>query len=229
MKKIQSITLLLLFSIVNIYAQKNDFERELHIGVGGGILSSSIDFMPGRTQKFNMGIHGGVSAKYISEKHLGLILELNYAQKGWASEFEPESDFQYSKTLHYIELPFMTHVYFGNKARFVFNAGPQIGFLLGDTYSANESFKTYLDGIVASSPNDPSIAQYTSELRRFDYGITGGLGMEIRSGIGNFQLEGRYYFGLGDIYENRKSKQNIFNRSANRNIIAKLTYYFPMK
>lgn len=90
----------------------------------------------------------------------------------------------------------------------------------------SDSFKKFLDEAMEVSPNEPAVAQYSSELRRFDYGITGGLGMEFKSGIGNLQLEGRYYFGLGDVFENRKSRNNIFNRSANRNIIVKLTYFF---
>lgn len=227
MKKLLHIILFtLILGIVN--AQSNAFEKELYIGFGGGALSSSIDFQPSKLQLFNMGMHAGVSAKYITEKNLGLLLELNYVQKGWEEEFEDNPEYQYNRALHYLELPFMTHIYFGNKVRFVINAGPQVGFLFGDNTSMSDSFKEHLSSAIEESPNDPSVAQYTAELRRFDYGITGGIGMEFKSGVGNFQLEGRYYFGLGDIFENRKSKNNVFNRSANRNIVAKLTYFFPL-
>lgn len=227
MKRIFQI-LLFIFTLGHLSAQSEDFQKELYIGFGGGALSSSIDFQPSQLQMFNMGIHAGVSAKYITEKNLGLLLEINYAQKGWAEEFETQPDLSYSRALHYVEMPFMTHVYFGNKVRFVINAGPQIGFLFADNATMSDSFKTYLSEAVSSSPDDPSVAQYTADLKRFDYGITGGAGIEFKSGIGNFQLEGRYYFGLGDVFENRKSKNNIFNRSANRNIVAKLTYFFKL-
>ena len=59
--------------------------------------------------------------------------------------------------------------------------------------------------------------------KKIDYGITAGMGVEIRTGIGNFALEGRYYMGFGDIYNNKK--QDPYSRSANRVISAKLTYY----
>lgn len=227
MKKLLHIILFtLILGIVN--AQSNAFEKELYIGFGGGALSSSIDFQPSKLQLFNMGMHAGVSAKYITEKNLGLLLELNYVQKGWEEEFEDNPEYQYNRALHYLELPFMTHIYFGNKVRFVINAGPQISFLFADNTTINDSFKNYLEGAVDIDPNHPSVAQYHSDLKRFDYGITGGAGIEFKSGIGNFQLEGRYYFGLGDIFENRKSKDNIFSRSANRNIVAKLTYFFKL-
>ena len=63
----------------------------------------------------------------------------------------------------------------------------------------------------AVDPNAPIGVQYSpfSELNRFDYGIVGGVGMTLQTGIGNFDLEGRYYFGLGDVFESRRS-QSIF-------------------
>ena len=33
--------------------------------------------------------------------------------------------------------------------------------------------------------------------------------MTLQTGIGNFDLEGRYYFGLGDVFESRRSKIHI--------------------
>ena len=46
--------------------------------------------------------------------------------------------------------------------------------------------------------------------------------MEFKSGIGNFIIEGRYFFGLSDMYGN--SKADPFGRSANTTITAKITY-----
>lgn len=212
-----------------IFAQKEEFSRELYLGFGGGALMSSVDFMPSVLQKNNIGIHAGVSAKYITEKHLGLLLELNYAQRGWMEEFEDNPDFAYNRTLNYIEVPFMTHVYFGNKVRFVFNAGPQIGFLIGNSATMSDVLKQYVDDMKESTDIKVGV-QYGDKLKKFDYGLIGGGGLELKTPAGNFQLEGRYYFGLGDILENRKSKENYYySRSANRIIEIKLSYYFKLK
>lgn len=62
---------------------------------------------------------------------------------------------------------------------------------------------------------------------KIDYGITAGLGAEFSSSIGHIMLEGRYYYGLGDIYGN--SKKDVFSRSANGVIVAKMTYLFTVK
>ena len=62
---------------------------------------------------------------------------------------------------------------------------------------------------------------------KFDYGITAGLGVEFSSAIGHIMLEGRYYYGLSDMYGN--SKRDVFARSANGTIMAKMTYLFTVK
>ena len=68
--------------------------------------------------------------------------------------------------------------------------------------------------------------QYSMAIeRRFDYGITGGLGVELATKAGHFLVEGRYYFGLRDIFGN--SKRDTFARSANGTISAKITYILP--
>jgi hypothetical protein len=50
------------------------------------------------------------------------------------------------------------------------------------------------------------------------------MGFELRTGIGNFILDGRYYFGLSDIYNNAKADD--FQASSNQVIGVKLTYFF---
>ena len=39
---------------------------------------------------------------------------------------------------------------------------------------------------------------------KFDYGITGGAGLELRTKAGNFLVEGRYYYALSDFYKSTK-------------------------
>jgi len=165
--------------------------------------------------------------KYISEKHLGLIAEVNYSQRGWTEEFDPTDGFSYNRRLNYLELPIMTHIYFGNKIRFIVNIGPQISFLLNDDQQMNQSLADDLAERRAANPDAQIGVQYSdfTEMNRVDYGLIGGVGMELKTGIGDFNLEGRYYFGLGDVFNSRRSDNAYFSRSAHRLIEAKLTYY----
>ena len=61
---------------------------------------------------------------------------------------------------------------------------------------------------------------------KFDYGIVGGAGIELKTKAGNFFIEGRYYYGLADIFNN--SKLDDFGRSANQTITARLGYSIPI-
>lgn len=226
-----TITLAMLCTF-SAYTQKKDFfQDEFYFGVGGGVLSASIDFMPTIQQSFMMGVKGGIAARYITEKHLGLTAEINYAQRGWTEEFNSEQDFSYSRTLNYLEIPFMTHVYFGDKFRFVINAGPQISILLNDNAKMSQALADDVAERQAADPNARIGYQYSpfSELKRLDYGLIGGAGIELQTGIGAIDLEGRYYFGLGDVFENRRSQNAYFSRSAHRLIEAKLTYYIKIR
>lgn len=221
---------LLFFGINPVNAQKQIFKGELYLGAGAGSLFSKVDFVPNVPMVLKQGIYGGIAAKYISEKNLGLVVELNYAQRGWEEEFEPSSDFSYSRTLNYIELPFMTHIYVGNKTRFIINIGPQIAMLVGDSEQMSQALSDDLDQRRAADPEAPIGMQYEGQykLKRVDYGLIGGIGMEFKTGIGDFDLEGRYYFGLGDIFTNRRSANAHFSRSASRIIGVKLTYYMKI-
>ena len=219
----------LFVATLQLTAQKQIFEPQFYLGVNGGAMMPTIDFLPKVMQKSELGVVGGLSARYITEKNLGLLVELNYAQRGWNEDHEDFPDRSYRRTLNYIELPFMTHVYFGKKVKFVVNAGPQIAYLLNSSATMSDEMSDYIDRLHQST-NPNAAAQYRDDFKRFDYGIIGGAGVGMNMGSGDLFLEGRYYFGLGDIFESRKSKENFyFNRSAHRIIEVKLSYYFKLK
>lgn len=224
------LTLCVLSTSFVIEAQQNEtFKHQFMVGVGAGPVFSQIDFVPRIPQTMHQGISGGLSLKYISEKHLGILTELNFTQRGWTEDFTdliPEHS--YSRTLNYLELPIMTHIYFGDKVRFVVNIGPQVSYMLGDKSTMNDALSDYIDGVLAEDPDFPIGIQYQPIDNRVDYGLVGGMGIEFNTAIGSFDLEGRYYFGLGDSFDNTRSSASNFSRSAHRYFAGKLTYYFKV-
>ena len=63
---------------------------------------------------------------------------------------------------------------------------------------------------------------------KFDYGIAVGLGVAYAiSTAAHFMLEGRYYYGLGNIYGD--SKRDYFASSNYQTISIRLTYLFDLK
>ncbi|WP_108821017.1 porin family protein [Dysgonomonas sp. Marseille-P4361] len=223
-------SLLFILFAITVKGQDNKFKPEWNVGIGFGPTFSSMSFETGinvnsLSTKNLQQYAGGIAIRYITEKNLGLIAELNYSQQGWAQNFKEEPQYAHSHKLDYFEIPVLTHIYFGNKVRFIFNLGPKLSFLLSDSEEINEALENYLAS--GTFPEyRPSYQYYHMAERKIDYGIMAGMGIEIRTGIGSFALEGRYSFGLGDIYNN--SKADYFTRSANRVISAKLTYYVKL-
>lgn len=211
----------------SLAAQVGELRDEIAVGFNGGYNLSSVDFSPTIKQGLQPGYTGGVTLRYTTEKYFSLIcaaqLELNFAQRGWNETIDDGSNNTYRRTTNYVEIPFFAHLGWGKEERgmqFFVNAGPQIGLFLSDRefygFTPEEPWDT------SNRPNNLT-AQYGKEVENtLEYGIAGGLGMELKTGIGNFILEGRYFFGLSDMYGN--SKADPFGRSANTTITTKITY-----
>lgn len=208
-----------------------DFKKKLYIGAGAGVVFSNVDFQPKVSQVNRQGIAGGISVKYISENHLGLIGEISYTQRGWKEDFPNNPDYGYNRMLNYIEMPLMTHIYFGRKLRFIINLGPQMGYLIGNSANMSAALSQAVANAESSAATEEEKKQigpqYKQIQRNLDYGLIGGLGLEFQSGIGSFNLEGRYYFGLGDMFNTSVADKDPFSRAASRVIYARLTYYIP--
>ena len=242
MKRLIFITLLITLSS-NLFAQRETFRNDFYLGFGGGMHFSTVDFMPSVLQTQRRGIQGGIAAKFISTEfeggrtRVGIVGELNFSQRGWIEEFDAENadfeGFAFSRTLNYIDLPFMTHVNVGRRnVRLIINAGPQIGLSLGGSSSVSQALADFM-AANAGVTDRRTFAyriryQYSSPLTRVDYGVIGGMGLQFRTAVGHFDLEGRYYFGLGDIFENQRGRDMLFSRSAHRVIQVRLTYYMRM-
>jgi hypothetical protein len=218
MKKIL-LGIICLLSCQISFSQNTAFQDEWSVGVNAGVTLSKMRFTPSRPQDMLQQVSGGISARYISEKHFGILAELNYSLRGWKERTDTVINLNsYSRSLAYIELPIMTHLYFnlGKRVRLVFNFGPQIGYNIGEKE---------LEKVINTTPEETEeyFGYYDQKVQRaFDYGIVGGGGLEIRTGIGLFVLEGRYYFGLSDVFSNTRS--DYFQSSAHQVIGVKLTY-----
>ena len=63
---------------------------------------------------------------------------------------------------------------------------------------------------------------------KFDYGIAAGLGMEYSvPRVGHFIVEGRYNFGLGNLFGD--SKRDYFSKSNNTGFNVKIIYMMDLK
>ena len=222
--------LLLLAAICTTRAQVGEPRNNFSVGVNGGVNLSSVSFIPTFKQGTKQGMVGGLTARYISEKYFALLCgiqaEVNYAEYGWTTAQEIHDPRSCTRTLRYIEIPFLSHIAIGKEDGFqtFIHAGPQLGYLIGKSVTMTDDFLR--DGSFQQYSNREKAAVLPIE-RKLDYGITAGLGIEWHTKrSGSFMIEGRYYLGLSDFFASGKAAD--FERSAHRNIVVKATYLFDL-
>lgn len=227
MKKSAYLILLsFLLSVFSIKAQTH-YSSNVAIGVKGGVDFSEVFFNPHVQQSFVPGATVGIMVRYIEENHFGLIGELNFAQRGWKENFE-DDPFNFSKSLDYLDLCFLAHIFFGHRGRFFFNAGPQVGYYLGEHMKAN--FNPQEMGSIPGFPNINRINQQMIEpiTIKVDYGISAGIGGEFNINPKNsLTVEGRFYFGLANIFSTKRA--DYFNASNQMSLSATIGYWFRVK
>lgn len=235
---------ILLFLLMSICAkaQIGEHRNDLSIGVNGGYILSNVGFTPKVNQGFHGGMTAGLSFRYVCEKYFNTICsvqaEVNYSKIGWKEDILDINDGpvinkvtgmpeEYSRTINYIQIPVFAHLAWGKEKKgfnFFFQAGPQMGIYMNEKTDMNFNFADRNTTDRVSNV----VAQDTMAIEnKFDYGIAAGLGIEYsHPKLGHFQLEGRYYYGLGNIYGD--SKKDYFSKSNYGNIVIKLTYLFDI-
>lgn len=223
-------------------AQIGEHRNDFSVGLNGGYTMSSIGFTPKVTQKQHGGLTGGLSWRYVCEKYFSTICsiygEVNYTQAGWQENILTANDEpvingqtglaeEYSRTMNYVQVPIFAHLAWGRERKglqFFFQAGPQFGYLLSESTTTNFD----LANRNSYDRANPVVAQDTMAVEhKFDYGIAAGLGVEYSiPKVGHFLLEGRYYYGLGNIYGD--TKRDYFAKSNISNIVVKLTWLFDI-
>ncbi len=199
-------------------AQVGELRNNWYVGVNAGVNLNSVGFTPTISQKKQIAPSLGVTFRYTCEKYFSALCsfqaELNVGQHGWTEDIRDGNDQptgeNYSRKITYVQLPLLCRLAWGREykgAQAFLNLGPQIGYALFEKEKANFSFPVSEN----QRPNGVT-GEYGKKLENhFDYGIVGGVGAEIGTGIGRFGIEGRYYFGLANIFKN--SKRDYFSKS----------------
>ena len=165
---------------MSIHAQPRLTQPENYLGVHGGVSAGTVLFNPRVanmtpiTNACVLGGNGGLVFRYAGHKYCALQMELNYQHRGWATGNESIGHTYYN--LHYVELPILMHLNFGNTlCRWFFNFGPQIGYCVLDESKAID--------------------------HPFDWGLAAGTGINFhtrRAGV--YELEVRFDYSFGGVY-----------------------------
>lgn len=188
-------------------------ETNFGIKVGGNL--SNVSFDPLVEQDLNFGFVGGLVFKHISQKSLGIQVELNYFQAGWSENLESPNN--YSRRLNYIQLPAMTHIIFGKrKTRFLINLGSYLSYLVSD-----------LETIDLIAGEEEQVYYGQDIENKVDFGFCFGLGLSRNTSIGLFQIESRINYGLSSFFD--YTADTPFDKSSNQTVELTLSYLIDSK
>lgn len=253
MKRFLVIFSFLHFFMSASFAQIGEFRKDFAVGVNGGYILSNVDFVPKVPQGMQGGMTGGLTVRYTCEKYFksicAVVAEVNYAQIGWKEDIldlqdqpvplhtDPSQTLRYSRKMSYVQIPILARLGWGrerNGLQAFFQVGPQFGIFLNDETDTNFDVRQpgfdpgKKDYQYSGKRASHVVAQDSMAVEnKYDYGIAAGLGLEFSNRhVGHFMVEGRYYYGLGNIYGN--TKRDFFGRSNFGNIVIKFTYLFDI-
>ena len=247
MKKRAVIFIVTLCAAMTAMAQIGEYRNEFAMGVNGGVSLSSVSFVPTVPQDQLVGKTAGLTLRYTGEKYFksicAVVAEVNYTQMGWKERIWDRYDQpvinsetgvaeKYSRIVDYIQVPLFARLGWGRERRgfqAYFQVGPQLGYYLNEKTEANFDLDrpNLTDRVSLISRPDYSNMYHMEIENKFDYGIVAGLGLEFsHRHLGHFMVEGRYYYGLGNIYGN--SKRDYFAKSNYQGIVIKATYLFDL-
>ncbi|MCM1450757.1 MAG: PorT family protein [Clostridium sp.] len=228
LKKLSIITAAALLAFPFSAKAETHYKPHISIGFHAGQDMSKVSFSPAVKQGWERGMLIGASVRYAEERLVGVVGELNIAQRGWKEDFEG-APLSYSRQFTYVSLPIMTHIYFGPpRFKCFFNLGPEFSYMISESTSSNFDYHN-----PTAAEGWPEKARMTEQMTmpvhsKFDYGITAGFGVEFwvkpRHSI---YLEGRFYYGLGNVFS--ATKADTFNASRNMTLSITLGYNFRLK
>ena len=236
------LVLFLSFISFAVKAQVGEYRTDFAVGVNGGYVLSNVGFQPDVPQSMLGGMTMGVTLRYTCEKYFksicAIVAEVNLVQTGWKEKiqglenqplyYEGSTEaLHYQRKMTYLQIPLFARLGWGRERKGLqgfFQVGPQLGIFLSESTTTN-----LIDGEEPTEQRSSSIVEQESKPveKKFDYGIAGGAGIEFSvPKVGHFMLEGRYYYGLGNIFGN--SKSDYFGKSNFGQIVIKATYLFDI-
>jgi hypothetical protein len=179
--------------------------RALEAGVGlkGGMTWSSLALASADPIPFSFGnlqfYAGGLSF----ESGFGFIsiqTEILYVRMGGVYEADEANSLEFRH--QYIQMPVLLKFN-------IVPAGLVRPFVCAGGYGA---YLLKSEGVVEEDGQPQPKVDITEDYKRFDYGIVGGAGLTLKLGIVAFSIEGRYNYGMANIYKDPLAGDSMKNR-----------------
>jgi hypothetical protein len=190
---IRKITILV--AALTIWTSVNGQINKFEIGLEGGPSLTSLrgnDILEDYNNP-TIGYSGGVTFQYNFPKLVSIKTNITYERKGAVAKLNAIDingniigEIKNHSHLDYLTIPVVARLNFGNKLNFFVNFGPYIGYLIKHA-SVIEAFNEFPGSTINN----------TDDFKRFDVGLTGGLGcgLPVKNNF-NMTIEIRHNFGL---------------------------------
>lgn len=210
MKKLALSLLLILLTLSPLRLGAERWGRLL-IGPTGGVSFSTVTFRPIVQQKPYLGFSGGVALRYDVESYAGVLVELNYWQRGWTEAPEDYPQYTYKRNLSFVHVPIMTHFMIGGASsplKLTIDAGSHFGYKLGESEEEQVG-----EGFDPTTMRHVYREHHGHELdHNFWWGVGGGIGAEYQMRRFVIGLRGGYIYNLGELFDN--SRTSLFGTSS---------------
>lgn len=154
-------------------------------GIKGGINLSNLYVDDVKDENMKVGVNVGVFGKFPVTQGFSIQPELLYSSKGAKLAYDNIlGNGEYRFNLNYVELPVLAVFNLGKN--FNIHAGPYVSLLTSANIKRLDKKNNEIDNIADLD---------TDNFKRFDYGLVGGVGLDIE----NFTIGARYNYGLNEI------------------------------
>jgi hypothetical protein len=172
-------------SVAQVQQTTDESSLSPKFGIKGGVNLTNMFVDEVSDENMKVGFNAGFFAKLPVTRGFSIQPELLYTSKGAKETYNNiiQGEGEYRFNLNYIELPVLAVI---NVAKnFNIHAGPYVSYL------AAANIKNLHD-----DHSQDEIAELDADnFNRFDYGLVGGLGIDIS----NFTIGARYNYGLREI------------------------------
>jgi hypothetical protein len=200
--------LLSLLCVLNIAAQK-PFIPSTYLGLTAGGSFSHVGFTPYVKQNMLAASSFGLLFRHVSEPHIGIQIELNYAGRGWTEN--RDSLGTYTRNLKVLDIPVTAVFIIGSKTlRFAFNLGPDVTYLIHDEEKISIVDAVYLPDYYRFVHGGKLYPEYGNPLyygyygkpmsQSWSFGFNGGVSVEWYSKIGAFGIRASYCYMLTNYF-----------------------------
>ena len=206
--------LVLIIAFSSVEAQ-DQFKSSTYLGISGGGNLCRVSFTPSVDQNPLATPSVGLVFRHVSEPHIGLQVEATYLGRGWIENLDTLGT--YKRSIQSIHLPLYAVFIAGSKTvRFTFTLGPYLSRVIKEEETIAVTDSRYLKDYYGKSLSD-----------KWEFGFTGGIGVELHTRAGAFGLRALYNHSLTNIFPLNED-EFYYNTSRSQVLHVGLTYFIKI-